>query len=111
MFFLLGTLFLANVFFGKVMSEGNHIKMFLPISYTDLFIQQQRLRNSFLRTLLYSDYKNIKNNILLLTNCAKEKIEKGYQSFVSNYYMNCYHYYTIDETDYFMVENILQLLI
>jgi hypothetical protein len=111
MFFLLGGLFLARVMVSYAMSEGNVIKIYLPITCTDLVVrQQQRLRNSFLRTLLYTDYKGMKQKILLLSNYAKERLDETYQSFKSNYYMTCYHYYSIDENDHFLIENILQLL-
>jgi hypothetical protein len=111
MFFLLGGLFLARFIFSYAMSEGNVMKLYLPVTYTDLVVrQQQRLRNSFLRTLLYTDYKGIKQNVILLTNYAKERLDETYQNLVSNYYMISYKYYSIDENDHFLIENILQLL-
>jgi hypothetical protein len=91
-------------------NEGNTMKMILPVSYSHIIVTQQRLRNSFLRTLINTDYKGFKNHVLLLHNCAKEKINDAYQEVLTNFYNNVLHYYSMEEKDVFMIENILQIL-
>jgi hypothetical protein len=79
-------------------------------AYSQMFLTQQRLRNSFLRTLVNTDYKGVKNHLLLLQNYAKEKINDACQEMVTNYYNNILHFYSIEEKDFFMIDNLVQIL-
>jgi len=108
--YLFGLLFLMNQKMTINANEGNTMKIILPISYSHIVITQQRLRNSFLRTLVNTDYKGFKNHILLLQNCAKEKINDAYQEMLTNFYNNILHYYDMEEKDIFMIENLVQIL-
>ena len=80
-----------------------------PKCYTHLI--KMKIRNSILKRLVRSDYKTIKKNILLLTDFAKEKINNTYDDFLDNYYMNVLHYYSMDEKDIFILDNLTQLLL
>jgi hypothetical protein len=70
-----------------------------------------KIRNSLLKRLVQSDYKAIKKHILLLTDCAKEKINNTYEDFLDNYYQNVLHYYSMDEKDIFILDNLSQLFL
>ena len=108
--YLFGLLFLMNQKMTIDANEGNTMKIILPISYSHFVITQQRLRNSFLRTLVNRDYKGFKNHLFLLQNCAKEKINDAYQEMLTNFYNNILHYYDMEEKDIFMIENLVQIL-
>ena len=107
MFHLFLWVFIANVFLNASTLESK----IMAISTPCITLQKQRLRNSFLRTLLYSSYKGWKQQLLSLQKDTKEKIHQTYQSLLTNFYMTSYHYYSIDENDAFFIENILQLLL
>ena len=91
-------------------NDVNTMKFSLPISYSHIVVTQQRLRNSFLRTLVNTDYKGFKNHVFLLQNCAKEKINNAYQEILTNYYNNILHFYSMEEKDIFMIDNLVQIL-
>ena len=80
-----------------------------PNSYT--YFIKMKIRNSILKILVRSDYKSIKKHIFLLTGCAKEKINNTYEDFLNNYYNNVLHYYSMEEKDIFMIDNLSQLLL
>ena len=108
--YLFGLLFLMNQKIDIYANDGNTIKIILPISYSHIVLTQQRLRNSFLRTLINTDYKGFKNHLHLLQNCAKEKVNNVYQEILTNYYNNVLHFYSMEEKDIFMIDNLVQIL-
>ena len=98
--FLLLFVFLLNQ---KViaMSPSVKIKLIPSFSYKNIYTCKQRLYNTFLRILVYNtDYKTI-----------KQKVNNTYQEFLTNYYNNCQRYYSIDETDLFIIDNLVQLIL
>ena len=111
MFYILGItiIFLMNQTMIISMTQYNKINIHIPFSL--LNVNKQRLYNSFLRILINSDYKRIKHQIIFINNYAKEKINNTYQEFLTNYYNNCQAYYSIDETDLFIIDNIVQFII
>ena len=82
------------------MSSINKIKIFHTFSNTNINICKQRLYNTFLRILIQSDYKLI-----------KQKINNTYQEFLTNYYNNCQAYYSLDETDLFVIDSLVQIVL
>lgn len=104
---ILGFFCLINQIFIIKASDGTT----LPKSYSYIRFIQLKIRNSLLRRLVQSDYKSIKKHILLLSGCAKEKINNTYEDFLNNYYNNVLHYYSMDEKDIFMIDNLTQLLL
>jgi hypothetical protein len=114
MFYILGItiIFLINQRIITSMTQYNKIKIPTTLlSNTNIFINKQRLHNSFLRMLINSDYKKIKHQIIILNNYTKEKINNSYQTFLTNYYNNCQHFYSIDETDLFIIDNVVQIIL
>ena len=114
LFYLFGLFFLMNQKMNICANDVNTMKMTLPISYSysysQMYLTQLRLRNSFLRTLINTDYKGFKNHLLLLHNCAKEKINNACQKIVTNYYNNILHFYSMEEKDVFLIDNLVQIL-
>ena len=82
----------------------------MSISYSHILNSQQRMRNLYYRILIFADYKSIKHNVVLIHNCAKEKINNTYQEIMTNYYNNVLHYYSMEEDDLFVIDNLVQLL-
>ena len=80
-----------------------------PKCYTHLI--KMKIRNSILKRVVQSDYKTIKKHLFLMTDCVKEKISNTYEDFLDNYYMNVLHYYSMDEKDIFILDNLTQLLL
>ena len=62
---------------------------------------KQRLYKTFLRILVYNTYYKT----------IKHKVNNTYQEFLTNYYNNCQHYYSIDETDLFIIDNLVQIIL
>lgn len=67
---------------------------------TNFYQCKQRLYNTFLRILIQSDYKSI-----------KQKVNNVYQEFLTNYYNNCQAYYSLDETDLFVIDSVVQIIL
>jgi len=67
---------------------------------TNFYQCKQRLYNTFLRILIQSDYKSI-----------KQKVNNVYQEFLTNYYNNCQVYYSLDETDLFVIDSLVQIIL
>lgn len=115
MFYLLGIaiFFLVNHSILITCKEMNQMKLVIPFSFSNwkYIIMKQRLQNTFLRILIHSDYRTIKNQIFTLKNCAKEKINHSYQEFLTSYYHNCEHYYNINDTDMLLIDNLVQLVV
>jgi len=105
--FLLGIFYGINQIFIINASDGTSLPK--PKSYGHFI--KMKIRNSILKRLVRSDYKTIKKHILLIADCAKEKINNTYDDFLDNYYQNILHYYSMDEKDVFMIENCLQLFL
>jgi len=111
MFYILGItiIFLINQTIIVSMTQYNKINIHIPVS--SLNVNKQRLYNSFLRILINSDYKIVKKKIIFINNYIKEKINNSYQTFLTNYYNNCQSYYSMDETDLFIIDNIVQIIL
>ena len=82
------------------MSPSVKIKISNSFSYLSLYKYKERLHNTFLRILVYNDYRTI-----------KQKINNNYQAFLTNYYNICQCYYSLDENDLFIIDNVVQLVI
>jgi hypothetical protein len=82
------------------MSSSVKIKSYPSFSNLSLYKYKQRLYNTFLRILIQNDYKTI-----------KQKINNTYQEFLTNYYNICKCYYSLDENDLFVIDNVVQLVI
>ena len=115
MFYLLGIaiFFLVNHSIIITSNEMNQVKLANPSSFSNWKypILKQRLQNTFLRIIIYSDYRAIKNHLFTLNNCAKEKIIHSYQEFLTSYYHNCEHYYCIKDTDMILIDNLVELIL
>jgi len=82
-------------------SQSVKIKSYPSFSHVSLYKYKykQRLYNTFLRILVYNDYKTI-----------KQKINNTYHGFLTNYYNICKCYYSLDENDLFIIDNVVQLV-
>jgi hypothetical protein len=69
-------------------------------SNSNFYQCKQRLYNTFLRILIHNDYKTI-----------KQKVNNTYQEFLTNYYNNCQAYYSLDETDLFVIDSLVQIIL
>jgi hypothetical protein len=98
--YFLTLFFLINTKNVVSMSLCVKIKSYPSFSHLSLCKYKQRLYNTFLRILIHNDYKTI-----------KQKINNTYQEFLTNYYNICKCYYSLDENDLFVIDNVVQLVI
>jgi hypothetical protein len=81
-------------------SQSIKIKSYPSFSHVSSYkYNKQRLYNTFLRILVYNDYKTI-----------KQKINNTYHGCLTNYYNICKCYYSLDENDLFIIDNVVQLV-